>query len=185
MPKKGKPLSTVRATSVFVKRFNRVVPTPPRVRLPLHPAAVLIDLRNGSLSSLDAYLKKHRGIPDREVALELSNLLSGSATRTRFRLVVVDHPDGPPSKGGRPKSHGPTPEQLARYAVYRTQFDFFDKKEIAIEETAKRLELSTKTIDRAIDAVEAPEREEEQRREAKDRSRTALENLKKSTQPDT
>lgn len=94
----------VEETSIMRKRFRKVIDTPRRVVLrTVHPLFVLRDLRKGSLESLDRYLAQNRGIPDRAVALELRKLLSGSRFRTPHRLILVEHPDGPKSKGGRPK----------------------------------------------------------------------------------
>lgn len=155
--------------------------------MPPHPLVVLTDLRNGSLDSLNAYLKRHRGIPDREVALELRKLLSGSSARTRFRLVVVDHPNVQPLNSGRPKSTDrvPTPQEVQRCAEYRSQLEAIGKMEVACEQAASALQVSVWTIDRAVKKVEAFELQEQQQRELQVRIESSLENLRKGSQIET
>lgn len=159
MPKKGKPQRPIASVSVRDKQFQRLMPTQKRVGQSDHPVAVIIDLRAGSLESLDAYLKKHRGIPDREVALELRKLISGSSARSLYRLIVVDHPDAPPSKGGRPKARRmlPTRKEIEIVEEYRKQLSKIGKTEEARLQTAGELHLSESTVHRAIKKVEAAE----------------------------
>lgn len=156
MPPKGKPLRPITSAGVSAKKFRRLVATPRLKTVPAHPLVVIEDLRVGSLGSLDAYLKKNRGIPDREVALELRKLLSGTSKRSRFRLVVVDHPDLPADRGGRPKSRSvqPTPREIEIYEKYREQLEIIGKKKEA------RLQIvgkgrSERTIRLAVNKVEA------------------------------
>ncbi|MEH6790948.1 hypothetical protein [Parasphingorhabdus sp.] len=97
------------------KIFRRVFQTAIRINPKLvHPLSVIADLRVGSLASLDLYLKQNKGIADREVALELRKLISGSRYRSKFRLIVIEHPDRPKSKGGRPlkKMQRPSEEKF-------------------------------------------------------------------------
>ena len=176
MPKKGKPTRPVNSAGVSGKRFRGLVAEPRMKSLPPHPLVVTMDLRAGSLRSLDAYLKKHGGIPDREVAVELRKLLSGSAARSKFRLVVVDHPDLPADRGGRPgsKSSEPTRAERELYDAYIKQLDFFGKKKEARIATAKDERRSEITVRRAIRKVEiALKREDDRARweEALDRLR--------------
>lgn len=103
------------------KKFKKVIETPKRVSKSVVPIiAVISDLRNGSLVSLDRYLRKEGGIPDRQVALELRKLISGTKARTPFHLLVVDHPDGARDKGGRPKKglKEPTEQERAIALAY-------------------------------------------------------------------
>lgn len=145
--------------SVAAKKFKSFAGVEKRDRLPAHPLIVTTDLRNGSLDTLDAYLKKHGGIPDREVAIELRKLLSGNWHRTKFRLVVVDHPSVKPSKGGRPRKASPdaTPDDIERVQVYRKHFKEIGKIGLALEEAALELEISESSIRRAIRVVEGHE----------------------------
>ncbi|KPF73891.1 hypothetical protein IP68_15280 [Blastomonas sp. AAP25] len=161
MPKKGKPVRPVIVPGIGEKRFRRIDETLPRVPLPVRPMYVAHDLRKGSLRSLAAYIKMHQGIADREVALELLRLLAGSAAQSRFRLVVVDHPDAPPDKGGRPstKSKVPTQRELKRVAEYSSKLEFYGKIGIAREEASKNLKRSESTMKRAIRKVEEAEAE--------------------------
>lgn len=92
--------------SVISKRFRPLRSRPPKTTLArsIHPLMVIHDLRQGSLTSLDAYLRLNGGIPDRGVAVELRKLISGSRQRSRYRLIAIEHPKGPPAKRGRPES---------------------------------------------------------------------------------
>ena len=97
------------------KQFRRVIQVEKRIDLKklVHPCIVTEDLRRGAISSLDRYLWKTKGVMDRAVALELRKLISGTIQRTKFRLMVVEHPDTPKYKGGRPKAHMPKPSAKA------------------------------------------------------------------------
>lgn len=106
----------VKAVGVLEKRFVSVIPTSrPLTPTRIHPCVVKMDLRKGSLSSLDRYLAQEGGIPDREIAIELRKLIKGSRARTAYRLIVVEHPDQPKDKGGRPRTgkRRPTRVELA------------------------------------------------------------------------
>lgn len=97
-------LRPVEQTSILDKRFRRALPDSKRMaKVKVHSVMVLADLRKGSLVSLDRYLAQEGGIPDRAVAIELRKLISGSASRTAYRLMVVDHPNTPKSV---PRPHG-------------------------------------------------------------------------------
>lgn len=165
MPPKGKPIRPIKSAGVSGKKFRRLVGTPRLKTVPAHPLVVIQDLRAGSLGSLDTYLKKNRGIPDREVALELRKLLSGTSARSRFRLVVVDHPDLPADRGGRPESKSSEPTRAERelYDAYIKQLDFFGKKKEARIATAKKQRRSEITVRRAIRKVENALKREDDR----------------------
>ncbi|MCO5792079.1 MAG: hypothetical protein HEQ21_04605 [Blastomonas sp.] len=141
---------------------------------------VASDLRHGSLASLATYLKQHQGIPDREIAFELWRLLAGSATQSRFRLVVVDHPDAPADKGGRPatKSNVPTARDRERVAEFSSKLDVHGKVYLAREEAATTLKKSESTVKRAIRKVEAAEVEEVETNSALARRAAALKKLR-------
>jgi hypothetical protein len=179
MLKKGKPSRPILVPGLASKKFHSLWPTRKRVKDFLHPMFVAIDLRRGSLDSLNAYLKKHRGIPDREVALELRKLLSGSAARTKFRLMVVDHPDAAPSKGGRlrTKSMVPSPVEVELVEKFRAQLEVIGKIGISREEVANKVSVST--VRRAIRKVEAAEAQEKKREALVGLYELALENLRK------
>lgn len=183
MAKKGKPRRPITSAGVSGKQFRRLVSSPRIGSIPAHPLVVIGDLRAGSLASLDAYLKKHRGIPDKEVALELRKLLSGSSARSKFRMVVVDHPDLPADRGGRPKSKTqvPSSEELDMVDEYRAQFDVFGKIEIAREETAKVFSVSVTTVKRAQDKVEAAEAREKRWAEVQNGHESALDKLRRES----
>lgn len=114
---KRQHLRPIDVASIADKRFARVFPVKTRIDLKksVHPLMVLADLRRGSISSLDRYLLKTKGVIDRKVALELRKLISGSIQRTKFRLIVIGHPDTPKNKGGRPKAttQEPTVKEFA------------------------------------------------------------------------
>ena len=96
------------------KKFRKTIETRKRVDHTkiVHPLVVIRDLRKGVVTSLGRYMTKHRGIPDRAVALELKKLISGSRERTPYRLIVVEHPDTPKDKGGRPPTNRGAPNNL-------------------------------------------------------------------------
>lgn len=74
---------------------------------------VILDMRRGSLDSLDRYLKEHRGIPHPEVAAELAKLLSGDLGATKYRLIAIEHPDAPtPNPGPRRRTSPREPTQV-------------------------------------------------------------------------
>ena len=155
-----------------------------QAKAPPHAGAAGVAMAEQTPDDLSIhYLKRNRGIPDREVALELRKLLSGSAARTKFRLVVVDHPDHPPSGVGRPpaKIKEPSTRDLDLVAVYRAQFATIGKLELAREEAARVSKVSVSTMKRAIRRVEAAEAEAEKWRELLERRQAALENLSRST----
>ena len=90
-----------------LKQFKPVFESRKKVILPKDFVpwfTVIKDLRRGSLANLDRYLKHNGGIPDRGVALELRKLISGSRQRSKYRLVVIDHPDLPKDVGGNKRS---------------------------------------------------------------------------------
>lgn len=111
---KRKQVRPVEQASITDKRFRRLVPTSVRIDLQkmVHPLVVLADLRNGSLASLTRYLAQEGGISDRAVAIELRKLISGSKYRSRYRLLVVEHPDRPKNKGGRPSEQAEETQAL-------------------------------------------------------------------------
>lgn len=165
MAKKGKPVRPITSPGISGKKFQPLVNGRRIHTLPAHPLVVIGDLRAGSLGSLDAYLKKNRGIPDREVALELRKLLSGTSERSRFRLVLVDHPDIPADLGGRPQSKRdePTRAELELYAAYLAQLDIIGKTKDARIQAAQDKRRTEITVRRAIQKVEAALKREDDR----------------------
>jgi hypothetical protein len=117
---------------------------------------VVRDLQDGSLRTLDAYLKRHGCIPDREVAVALRALLSGSASRSKYRLVVIDHPDAPKDVGGRPESSTgkPTVKQIKIEAKFRERLKITGKVWLAVTETTVLLNVSKSTVMRARKSVQ-------------------------------
>lgn len=116
----------VKAQSMMDKRFAPLTNRrKTRVgRLP-HPMIVVRDLQHDCLTSLDLYLRIHQGIPDREVAVELRKLISGSRHRTKYRLEALSHPDAEAKSGAPRKSVVAKPS--------REQFELAD----AFEEAKK------------------------------------------------
>jgi hypothetical protein len=99
---KREHLRPIKNAALADKRFTPVLRVKKRVNL--EPSRMVItDLRRGSIGSLDRYLFKTKGVMNREVALELRKLISGTIKRTKFRLIVVEHPNKPKDKGGRPE----------------------------------------------------------------------------------
>jgi hypothetical protein len=180
MPKKGKPTRPITSAGVIGKQFQRLVKGRRIQALPAHPLVVTGDLRAGSLRSLDAYLKRHRGMPDNEVALELRKLLSGSPAESKFRLVVVDHPDLPSDDGGRPesKSDAPTRAERELYAEYLDQLEIIGKTKDARLQTAKNKRRSEITVRRAINKVEVALKKESEWEDILSRREAALNRLR-------
>jgi uncharacterized protein YoaH (UPF0181 family) len=129
--------------------------------IPLHELVVLMDLEKGVLASLDQYLAKHKGIPDRRIALALRKLISGSAQRSQFRLVVVKHPNLPPDPGGAPSRQRHSTTERHRLIVERFEslISQGDKKGIAIETVMSEFDVTERTVRRAL-------REEQERRKS-------------------
>lgn len=149
-PQVGKKRHWVRqieTRSMSSKRFTRVEKTPKQVSaLRVHPVTVCADLRNGCLESLDEYLRQERGIPDREVALEIRRLISGSILRSQYRIIVIEHPDRPKRKVGR-RSRDGRPSDLA--FTVATEFRNGKKKgqvEALAEELAEKHEIKVDTV---------------------------------------
>lgn len=181
MPRKGKSLRPVEVSGESLGKFRNPSRLPRRLtKLPEHPLVVCRDLQNGSLESLDAYLLKHGGIPDREVALELRKLIAGSSERISFRVVVVDHPDAPADIGGRPKSKhtDPTQYEVELAKAYETQFAAIGKVRLAREEAAKDMGVSARTIQRAVKKVEDWEASLADWQKVNDRRESALSRLR-------
>jgi hypothetical protein len=113
----------------------------------VHPLVVISDLRKGAISSLDTYLRQQKGIPDRQVALELRKLISGTVSRSSFRILVVDHPDKPKEKGGRPsaKARAPTEAEFRATEDVRRYLKQY-RMEGAVAQVAQEHEISVNTV---------------------------------------
>ena len=147
--------------SMLDKKFKRVIETPKRVSISTAPLiAVIADLQNGSLVSLDRYLRQEGGIPDRQIAMELRKLISGTKARTPFRLLVVDHPDGARDKGGRPKKGLKEPSDQERaIALAYSQLPAGVKVKVHTGNIAKCFGLkSDKAVKRIANKVNAYEK---------------------------
>jgi hypothetical protein len=98
---KREHLRPIKNAALADKKFTPALRVKKRINLKgvAHPLIVIADLRRGSIGSLDRYLYKTKGVIDRAVALELRKLISGSIERTKFRIIVVEHPDTPKDKG--------------------------------------------------------------------------------------
>lgn len=145
-------------TSVMDRKFNRLGR---QIKMPLHELVVLMDLREGVLTSLDRYLAKHKGIPDRRIALALRKLISGSAQRSQYRLVVVKHPGLPPDPGGAKSGQRHSTTESHHLIVERFEYlvSQGDKKGIAIETVMSEFDVTERTVRRAL-------REEQERRKS-------------------
>lgn len=147
------------AKSILEKRFRRLRPldegAPPVSADLAHPMIVIHDLRAGSLASLDLYLKQNGSIPDREVALELRKLLTGTSKRSRFRIIAIEHPDGPPPKRGRPRKVGgkPSGKQITLASALQERIRIERKVDMAAAAVAADHKVSVATVHRAARAV--------------------------------
>ncbi len=147
---------------VMEKRFQPLFTASTRVtRGQVHAWIVLADLRNGSLASLDRYLAQQGGISDRAVAIELRKLIAGSQHRSPYRLMVIEHPDRIKSKGGRPRSvqnKGTFERYRTIGAAYKRALALVGgRTSTALLEAAVELNLDTKTVKRAVKAVQKAE----------------------------
>lgn len=170
-------------TGIMEKKFKRVVqPTKRAILKAAHPLVVIADLRRGSISSLDRYLARKKGIPDREVLLELRKLISGSIERTRYRLVVVEHPDMPKNIGGRPMNGAGTPSGREREiaARFETILETEGKVYIAKEMVAEQFGVSIPTVDRARRKVEYVRKKQQEVDEIFDNRNEALASIRTS-----
>lgn len=138
------------------KKFKKTFETNKQINPDiLNPHIVAYDLSEGRLSSLDRYLKKHGGIPDREVAVELRKLISGTKYRTKYQLAVIEHPNRPPRKGGRPKSRNSSPSEREHEIaeIYDNYFRQENKGWRALELTAETCDVTPRTVERARSKV--------------------------------
>lgn len=169
--KSKKRVLPVANVSVMDKRFAwRWEPS----HVPVHELIVLMDLQKGVLTSLDRYLAKHKGIPDRRIAVALRKLISGTLQRSSYRLIVVQHPDLPPDSGGAPKRQRSVTAQRQREIVERVEalVTLGDKRGIAIETVASELGVSKRTVQRSL-------QEAAQRKQSQDYRRDVEQNLAK------
>ncbi|MES2174623.1 MAG: hypothetical protein V4523_11835 [Pseudomonadota bacterium] len=154
-------LRPVKNPGITEKRFKRLFRRTNQVGMVAHASVVLADLRRGSLSSLDRYLAKNKGIPDRKIALELRKLISGTSARSHYRLVVVEHPGAPKDFGGRPPVDKTAPSDRDRQIAsrYEELLATEGKAYLAVEMAVHAFGLSKSTIIRAIQKVKHAERE--------------------------
>jgi hypothetical protein len=146
---KRERIRPIKNTALADKRFTPALPVKKRINVKkiVHPLTVIADLRRGSISSLDRYLSKTKGMIDREVAVELRKLISGSIQRTKYRLIVVEHPQAPKDMGGRPKGRRSKPSDDAfkvadEFAALRQP----GQVKLAIADVAKNHKISPSTV---------------------------------------
>lgn len=158
-----KHLRPISKTGLSERQFKPVVTGLQKrvdLRNVVHPLVVTADLRRGSLASLERYLAKHKGIPDRAVALELRKLISGSPCRSKFRLIVVQHPNTPIDVGGRPRVSNAalSVKEQQIVARYKELLAFEGKIYRAEELVQEEFQLSRSTIKRALKKAEEIDR---------------------------
>lgn len=170
--KKGKPVRPVNVVGILAKRFRRIVEPSKRVAMPARPAFVVRDLKRGSLDGLDQHLGENDGPLDRTIARELHKLISGSASEAKFRLVMIDHPDGPKHKGGRPT------KDKARQKKIRARYDELiaegTKGYIAEEMLREEFSVDGRTIHTALNSADLVGPSEEQLTETREMRDKAL-----------
>ena len=143
----------VHQTSVGDKQFRRVLLAEKRIEKNiLHPIVVVADLKKGSLNSLARYIREKGSIADSEICKEILNLIEGQYEQSRFRAIVVDHPDAPSDKGGRPEK---SIEDSPDYKRILARFDELPivtrQQENAINDLADELKISRATIFRVLE----------------------------------
>lgn len=174
-----KHVRPISGTGVGEKQCEPVVTGLPKridLRKVTHPLIVVADLRRGSLASLDRYLAKHKGIPDYAIAVELRKLISGSLTRSRFRLAVIEHPDTPMDVGGRPSALNAnlSTSQLQIVGRYKELLASEGKKYRAEEIVQEELQVSRSTIGRALKKAEEIDREASERTKLADEMKATV-----------
>lgn len=170
----------VEQTSILDKTFKPLIDRSRQLRPKIHPLIVLADLRKGSLAILDRYIAQEGGIPDRQVAIEVRKLISGSPSRSRFRLLVVNHPNGPDNQGGRPLGKEVArDERYSRIAAqYRQVLAEVRKAWRAKELVAEEFKCSESTVERAIRVDKEATKRKQSVAVAKDLRQSALAKLR-------
>lgn len=169
----------VTSTSVRNRSFRRVRPqVSKKVRLSkkIHAVEVVIDLRNGCLTTLDLYLRQNRGLPDRQVAVELRKLISGSLSRSDYRLIVKSKRKG---KAGAPRGHRPLTKQerkIAREVECRLQPGEHEAAWVEVASDERMSESTVRSISGRVTKVEAAEQE---RSAEAERARSRLEETRR------
>ena len=177
--KKGKPVRPVNRTGILAKRFRRVVGPSKRIAIPALPFFVVRDLRRGSLDSLDRHLSENDGPLDRTIAQELHKLISGSASDSKYRLVVVDHPDAPKDKGGRPTTEKARQKKIrARHGELIAEGT---KGYIAEEILREEFDVDGRTIQSALNSADVVGPSEEQLAETLKMREKSLRALRKKS----
>ncbi|BDI59535.1 hypothetical protein [Qipengyuania nanhaisediminis] len=186
---KRKQLRSVRRSSVLSKQFKRDHDFDKKIQLTrMHPIVVQRDLQDGNLDSLVKYIIQKKGIPDLAIAYQLLMLIAGGATDSRYRLVVVEHPDLPKNVGGAPSRNG-RPRDLAFEVVeeLRSQTQAGDD-ELRVSSVAEKFKISSDKVEKyeqAVTKYEKSLRSKEERQAARrsknrEQFQSALEVLKRS-----
>lgn len=157
------------------KKFKKVVEVKKKVRIdPIHHTVVCHDLRNGSLVSLARHLEANHGISDERIAHELRLLICGSRDEAQFRLLVIDHPDAPKQRGGRPSARhrAPTEQELKIASAFR-KAALPGAVEAAVCEVAADFGIAESTVYKIARRVAAFEARESRRRDISNRTKDA------------
>lgn len=179
-----KRISPIERSSISSKKFKRLVTTEKRVSdSAMLEASVIHDLRRGCLVSLAKYLSEKGGIANPSIAQELRKLISGDCRESKYQLVVIEHPEAPRQRGGRPKKNESDltdrdREIADRYEELRT---IEGKNYLAREQVAVELKVSEITVKRALWKVDqhrrrqlAQQNEQNERDEVLSRREKAL-----------
>lgn len=152
---KGKPVRPITASSIRNNRLNRVASSLRDITFPVHPVVVELDLKRGCLTSLDLYLRENPGQLDRRIAVALRKLISGKASRSKYRLVIIDHPGAPKAKGGKPRENQKNWERdEAMVRMYDALIAEKTKPYIAPDEVARNFGVSPRTVTRVLKAFD-------------------------------
>lgn len=157
------PKRQVRAISVpsvADKRFKKLGEFSKTIDLDgmsVHPLLVIADLHKGCLKTLHRYLEQESGIPDAGVARALQKLIAGSPKETHFQLVVIEHPDRPKAKGGRPSKTKPTLTQKQFEIVHSLELLQMQGvlTEAAVAEVAEKRGIGISTVYSHLQSVKA------------------------------
>lgn len=157
--KRGKPVRPILVGGVFDKRFKRgslEMRGLDKSVLSTEPGLVALDLSRGSLASFDKYLTKNPGLLDRRIALELRKLISGRASRSKYRLVVIDHPNAAKAKGGKEvnsdQKRWERDEAIVR--LYDGLIADGTKPYIAEQDAASAFKISPRTVARILKSLD-------------------------------
>lgn len=140
--------------SVTEKRFERVIDTQIKINRSndrTHESVVIMDLKRGVTTTLASYIIKNRKILDKGILLYLVYLLVGDSEDSKYRLLSIEHPDLPATRGRKPRPEPVlTERELSHLEYYDTEIAISNKHTAALEFAANKQKVSVRTIEAAV-----------------------------------